>query len=342
MKKLLNTLYILTPDSYLFCRNETICVRVGGEEKVSIPAITLEAIICFGQTTVSTPLIGFCAKQGITMVFLTSTGHFMGRVCGPVSGNVLLRKKQYENLNHTDFGKQFVQDLLFAKIRNSKTVLMRYARNSSEEKISQSLYRTAQQMSNMAEELSQCDNIDSMRGIEGAAANVYFSAFDHMLLRNPDGFRFEVRSRRPPKNEVNAALSFVYMLLTREIQSALETVGLDPAAGYLHTLRPGRPSFALDMMEEFRSPLCDRFVLSLFNKGQLSKKDFESDEEAVSLNEHGRKTVLTSWQKRKTDEVTHPFLGEKIQVGMIPYAQAMLFARVLRGDLDRYPPFIWR
>lgn len=180
-----------------------------------------------------------------------------------------------------------------------------------------------------------------MRGIEGAAATIYFSRFDTML-HSPAGFRFESRSRRPPRNEVNAVLSFVYTLLTREISSALETVGLDPAAGYLHTLRPGRPSFALDLIEELRAPLCDRFTLSLFNLGQLGEKDFNSDSEAVFLNDRGRRTVLTSWQKRKMETVQHPFLQEKIPVGMIPYAQAMLFARVIRGDLDRYPPFVWR
>ena len=181
-----------------------------------------------------------------------------------------------------------------------------------------------------------------MRGIEGAAATAYFSRLDNLLLGNPGGFRFETRSRRPPRNEVNAALSFTYMLLTSQIQSAMETVGLDPAAGYLHTLRPGRPSFALDLIEELRAPLCDRFVISLFNIGQLSASDFEKNEEAVYLNERGRRTLLSAWQRRKQEEIIHPFLGEKVQIGMIPYAQAMLFARVLRGDLDAYPPFAWR
>lgn len=181
-----------------------------------------------------------------------------------------------------------------------------------------------------------------MRGVEGAAATVYFARFDDMLNGNPGGFRFESRSRRPPRNEVNAALSFTYMLLTSLTQSAMETVGLDPAAGYLHTLRPGRASFALDLVEELRAPLCDRFVLSLFNKGQLSSVDFDRDEEAVLLNERGRRTLLSNWQRRKQEIILHPFLGEKVQIGMIPYVQSMLFARVLRGDLDEYPPFVWR
>lgn len=339
MKKLLNTLYLLTPNSYLFCRNETIAVKVGGVEKNAVPAKDIEAIVCFGQMTVSTPLLEFCGKRGISVTFLSPQGHYCGRFYGPLSGNVLLRKKQYESINQVGFSNQLVRDILFGKIRNSKMVLLRAARKQSGDAVS--LTQSVNQLSDLAAQLESCDCIDSMRGIEGAAATIYFSRFDAML-HSPAGFRFESRSRRPPRNEVNAVLSFVYTLLTREISSALETVGLDPAAGYLHTLRPGRPSFALDLIEELRAPLCDRFTLSLFNLGQLGEKDFNSDSEAVFLNDRGRRTVLTSWQKRKMETVQHPFLQEKIPVGMIPYAQAMLFARVIRGDLDRYPPFVWR
>lgn len=339
MKKLLNTLYLLTPNSYLFCRNETIAVKVGGVEKNAVPAKDIEAIVCFGQMTVSTPLLEFCGKRGISVTFLSPQGHYCGRFYGPLSGNVLLRKKQYESSNQVEFSNQLVRDILFGKIRNSKMVLLRAARKQSGDAVS--LTQAVNQLSDLAAQLESCDCIDSMRGIEGAAATIYFSRFDTML-HSPAGFRFESRSRRPPRNEVNAVLSFVYTLLTREISSALETVGLDPAAGYLHTLRPGRPSFALDLIEELRAPLCDRFTLSLFNLGQLGEKDFNSDSEAVFLNDRGRRTVLTSWQKRKMETVQHPFLQEKIPVGMIPYAQAMLFARVIRGDLDRYPPFVWR
>ena len=339
MKKLLNTLYLLTPNSYLFCRNETIAVKVGGVEKNAVPAKDIEAIVCFGQMTVSTPLLEFCGKRGISVTFLSPQGHYCGRFYGPLSGNVLLRKKQYESINQVEFSNQLVRDILFGKIRNSKMVLLRAARKQSGYAVS--LTQAVNQLSDLAAQLESRDCIDSLRGIEGAAATIYFSRFDTML-HSPAGFRFESRSRRPPRNEVNAVLSFVYTLLTREISSALETVGLDPAAGYLHTLRPGRPSFALDLIEELRAPLCDRFTLSLFNLGQLGEKDFNSDSEAVFLNDRGRRTVLTSWQKRKMETVQHPFLQEKIPVGMIPYAQAMLFARVIRGDLDRYPPFVWR
>lgn len=278
MKKLLNTLYLLTPNSYLFCRNETIAVKVGGVEKNAVPAKDIEAIVCFGQMTVSTPLLEFCGKRGISVTFLSPQGHYCGRFYGPLSGNVLLRKKQYESINQVEFSNQLVRDILFGKIRNSKMVLLRAARKQSGDAVS--LTQAVNQLSDLAAQLESCDCIDSMRGIEGAAATIYFSRFDAML-HSPAGFRFESRSRRPPRNEVNAVLSFVYTLLTREISSALETVGLDPAAGYLHTLRPGRPSFALDLIEELRAPLCDRFTLSLFNLGQLGEKDFNSDSEAV-------------------------------------------------------------
>lgn len=342
MKKLLNTLYVLTPDSYLFCRNENICIRIEDTEKLCVPALSIEAIICFGKMTVSTPLLEFCGSHGISLTFLRENGHFMGRLQGPVNGNVLLRKRQYAAMEDGEFVRKTVQSILLAKLRNSKLVLMRGARSERNGACKETLSIGVQQLNDAVENLLECSSVDSMRGIEGAAANVYFARFDDMLAGNPGGFSFDTRSRRPPRNEVNAALSFTYMLLTSQMQSAMETVGIDPAAGYLHTLRPGRASFALDLIEELRAPLCDRFVLSLFNKGQLSSSDFEQDEEAVFLNDRGRRTLLSAWEKRKQEQIIHPFLKEKIPIGLIPYVQAMLFARVLRGDLDDYPPFVWR
>ena len=340
MKKLLNTLYVLSPDSYLYCRNETICVKIGGEDKVAVPALSVESVVCFGKETVSTPLIGFCAERGISLVFLSEHGRFLARINGPVSGNVLLRKRQYESLQKKQFVSSLVRNILMAKLRNSKNVLLRSAR-TEETAGKGAFYESARRLSELAQELERSGDVDSMRGIEGAAATVYFACFDHML-GEACPFRFQARSRQPPVNEVNAALSFAYTLLCREMQSALATVGLDPAAGYLHTLRPGRPSLALDMMEELRGPLADRFVLTLFHRKQLGIEHFEQDGEAVFLNEKGRRVLLSAWQKRKGEIITHPFLNEKVQIGIIPYAQAMLLARVLRGDLDCYPPFIWR
>lgn len=341
MKKLLETLYITTPESYLFERNGNICISIGGAEKASVPVSQVNSIVLFGKNTLSTALLSFCAQNDVTITFLSENGFFQGRVCGPVSGNVLLRKYQYASLENTDFANRFVRDLLYCKIRNSKSILMRHARATADETKKYAIATAAADLSKIAQKLDDCTDIDSMRGIEGAAASVYFSQFDN-LLSSPKGYRFEVRSRRPPLNEVNAVLSFVYTLLAHDVRSSMETVGLDPAAGYLHALRPGRSSFALDMMEELRAPLCDRMVISMFNKDQFRPQDFTTDFGAVYLSEKGRRKVLEQWRDRKRETIQHPFLKEKIPIGMIPYTQSMLFARVLRGDLDRYPPFVWR
>lgn len=341
MKKLLETLYVLTPESYLFHRNENICVSIGGQERASVVASQVDSVVLFGKNTFSTSFLGFCAERGISVVFLSEQGRFYARVCGPVSGNVLLRKRQYQRMEDEAFSAGFVRDILYAKLRNSKAVLMRHARVAKSEEDREALAQAAARLAALSGKLDECPDVDAMRGVEGAAANAYFAQFDRMLCA-PSGLRFGTRSRHPPRNEVNAALSFVYTLMTHRVVSALEGVGLDPAAGFMHTLRPGRPSLALDMIEEWRAPLCDRLALTLFNKGQLTAKDFERHSYAVYLNEKGRKTVLTAWRERCRDEIAHPFLGEKLPIGMIPHAQAMLLARVLRGDLDRYPPFLWR
>ena len=341
MKQLLETLYITTPESYLFEWNGNICISIGGAEKASVPITRVDSIVLFGKNTLSTALLSFCSQNDVPITFLSENGFFLGRVCGPVSGNVLLRKRQYETLADAEFANRFVADLLFCKIRNSKSVLLRHARSTSDEAVKSSLAAAASELTAIAQKLDASGDINSMRGIGGAAASVYFSRFD-ALLSSPRGYRFEARSRRPPLNEVNAVLSFVYTLLAHDVLSAMETVGLDPAAGYLHALRPGRPSFALDIMEELRSPLCDRMVLSMFNKDQFQPLDFTADFGAVYLSEKGRRKVIEQWRARKRESIQHPFLREKIPIGMIPYAQSMLFARVLRGDLDRYPPFVWR
>lgn len=341
MRKLQDTLYILTPDSYIYHRNENVCISIGGVEKASCPATQIASIVFVGKNSFSTPFLGFCGEKGITVTFLDEHGRFYGRLCGPVSGNVLLRKKQYASLDDTAFATQLVQHILFGKFRNSRDVLMRHARTLADTEKGQQLYHAAEQIRSMAEQLLTCTEIDSMRGIEGAAASVYFSQFDNMLSPSCS-LRFETRSKHPPRNAVNAVLSFVYSMLTKDICAAAETVGLDPAAGYLHTLRPGRPSLALDLIEELRAPLCDSLTLTLCNKGQLSEKDFDTDADAVYLNDKGRRTVVKQWRERKREEILHPFFQEKIPIGLIPFTQAMLLARVLRGDLDMYPPFVWR
>jgi CRISPR-associated protein Cas1 len=334
-------MYILTPDSYVYHRDENICVSMGGQEKASVPVNQVSAIVFFGKNTLSTSLLQFCSKHDITITFLSEFGNYQGKICGPVSGNVLLRKRQYQKQDDESFSNCYVRDLLYCKIKNSKNVLLRSARSNKNEEEKNALLQGAEILSGVAEKLSLCKNVDEMRGLEGAAANAYFARFDNMLS-SPNGFRFENRSRRPPRNEVNAVLSFLYTLLAHDISSALETVGLDPAVGFLHSLRPGRASLALDFMEELRAPLCDRLALTLFNKGQLSNRDFITDSQAVFLNDKGRRTVISQWRTRKQEEIQHPFLKEKIAIGLIPYTQAMLFARVIRGDLDQYPPFVWR
>lgn len=338
MKHLLNTLYILTPDTYLFLENEAIGVKIGGEEKVRVPAHTISSIYCFGNVTVSTPLIGFCGQRGISLIFLSEYGKFYGRIQGPVQGNILLRRRQFVALDDMVLSKRLVRSILLGKLVNSREFLMRVRRErkEKEEIFSDSIQKVAR----IAEELRESPSIDSMRGLEGAAAAAYYAAFSAMLVG--EEMRFEGRNRRPPEDPVNALLSFLYTLLKNDVQSALEGVGLDPAAGFLHTLRPGRPALALDLMEELRVPLCDRLVVALINRGQITLKHFEQLTPPVLLGENGRKIVLKAWQERKKEQIQHPFLQEKISIGLIPHVQAMLFARVLRDELDDYPPFHWR
>lgn len=342
MRPLQNTLYVLTPDSYLFWENECIGIRVGGEEKVRVPAHTIESILCFGNATVSTPLIRFCGQKGISLSFLSENGQFYGRIYGPVSGNILLRQQQFLSCSDPIACTRHASGFLCGKLLNEKNMLLRAARETPDPQSADRLRQAADTIAEMAGMLTQDASADSLRGLEGAAAQAYFACFDDMLRAKDTQLRFVQRSRRPPKNEVNAVLSFVYMLLKNDMQAALEAVGLDPACGFLHTLRPGRPALALDLMEELRAPLCDRFVLALFNRGQLRAKDFSNEAGQFSISENSRKTILSSWQARKRETIQHPFLKEKIPIGVIPFAQATLLARTLRGDLDDYPPFIWR
>ena len=340
MRQLKNTLYITTEDSYLFWENECIAVKVGGVEKVRIPAISIESIVCFGNTSVSTPLIRFCGERGIGLTFLSENGRFYGRINGPVSGNVLLRQRQFLSCSDPLFSARMASHFLCGKLLNEKNMLMRAARETADGEREKRLKDKALEIAGLSKDLKEPLSTAAMRGIEGAAAAAYFSCFD-MMLKTKE-MRFEERSRRPPKNEVNAVLSFLYMLLKNDVQSALEAVGLDPACGYLHTLRPGRPALALDIMEELRAPLCDRMALALFNRRQLDKKDFDLELGQCLIEEKARKLLISSWQNRKKETVQHPFIKEKIEIGLIPFVQAQLLARVLRGDLDEYPPFIWR
>ncbi|MCC8075124.1 MAG: type I-C CRISPR-associated endonuclease Cas1c [Clostridiales bacterium] len=338
MKQLKNTLYILTPETYLFLQNEAIAVKVGGVEKVRVPANTIDSICCFGNVTVSTPLIAFCGQRGIALCFFSEYGKFYGRVQGPAQGNILLRRRQFAAMEDLNQRTRYARSFLLGKLASEKTFLLRMRREHKAGEAELTL--AIDKITSISAQLRDCLSVDSMRGLEGAAASAYFAAFPAML--NNKTLTFSGRNRRPPEDPVNALLSFLYTLLKNDVQSALEGVGLDPAAGFLHTLRPGRPALALDLMEELRAPLCDRLAIALINRGQITEKSFEQLNPPVLLSEEGRKTVLTAWQKRKQEKIQHPFLEETIPIGLIPHAQAMLFARVLRDELDEYPPFHWR
>ena len=338
MKQLGNVLYILTPDSYLYCENETIAVKVGGLEKARIPSHTIESVVCFGMNTVSVPLIRFCGERGIGLSFCTESGRFCGRFAGPVSGNVLLRKRQYA-LYDEPGAVDIARNILSGKLANSNLVLQRAGR---ERKISVAFHEAQSLIEEYAASMVTTEDIETLRGLEGKAAAAYFGCFESMQTVSETDMLFAHRTKHPPENRMNALMSFLYMLCKNDVQSALENVGLDPAVGYLHALRPGRPSLALDLMEELRAPLCDRIALSLTNKRQIQSSDFNCEGGRFRLGDQARRTVIDAWQTRKHEVIQHPFLGESIPIGLIPNAQAMLLARHIRSELDEYPPFLWR
>ena len=343
MKKLLNTLYITTPDRYLSLDGETVVISAERKEIARIPLHNLERIMAFGCAGASPALMGKCVSESRELVFMSRSGRFLARVEGEVSGNVLLRRTQYRIADDPVRSLAIARNMIAAKLYNSRWTLERTMRDH-EMRIDLSLFgEKSQDLQNAIQTAMSATDADSLRGIEGEAASVYFSVFDDMILQQKDDFRFTGRSRRPPLDRVNAMLSFAYSLCTGMCTSALEAVGLDPYVGFLHTDRPGRRSLALDLVEEFRALMCDRFVLTLINKRTVSPDQFDLREDgAVLLNDDGRKAFLTAWQKRKDDELRHPFLEEKVQWGMLPYVQALLLARFLRGDLDAYPPFLWK
>lgn len=343
MRKLLNTLYVTTEDSYLSLDGETVVISQGVTTLGKIPLHNIEAIVYFGYKGASPALMGACTERGIELCFLTPTGRFLARASGALRGNVALRETQVlwscDPLQSVKIGKMF----LIGKIYNCRWVLERALRDHNQS-INSTLIRSAIDSQKEAlVSLGDCISENNLLGVEGIAAKAYFEVFNELILRNKDDFKFEGRNRRPPLDPVNAMLSFCYTLLAEDIASALETVGLDPCIGFLHQLRPGRKSLALDLLEELRAPIADRFVLSQINLGVVGIKDFQVKENgAFFLTDQGRKTFLNAWQKHKQEGITHPFLKEKIQWGLVPYAQAMLLARFLRGDLDEYPPFLWK
>jgi CRISP-associated protein Cas1 len=344
VKKLLNTLYVTTEGASLRKDGENLVAELEKEERARVPLHMLASVVVFGGIYISPALMQACAAAGITMVLLDRTGRFQARIEGPVTGNVLLRRAQYRASDKPD---DIVRSLVMGKVANQRSVLMRALRDygddyASEDK--QSIDTVVERLARILRRVELSDEtLDALRGSEGEAASLYFGVFDH-LIRSPDPeMRWRGRSRRPPLDPVNALLSFLYTLLTHDCRSAAESVGLDPAVGFLHRDRPGRPSLALDLMEELRPVLADRLALSLLNRRQLRAKDFETrDGGAVMMSSDARKTVLTAWQERKKEERTHPFLEERAPLGLVPYLQAQMLARHLRGDLDAYPPWFWK
>ena len=343
MKKLLNTLYVTSENSYLALDGENIVVLDGQKEVGRLPLHNLEGIVSFGYRGTSPALMGACADRNISLCYLTPQGKFLARISGKIKGNVLLRQQQYDGSRDENISLGIAKNCILGKVYNARWVLERTVRDHGLQVDAERFKKASVFLKNSLKQIQSCSSKEQLRGYEGEAASVYFGVFDQMILQQKKEFFFRGRNKRPPMDNVNALLSFVYTLLTNSIVSALECVGLDPYVGYLHTDRPGRVSLALDLIEEFRAVLADRFVLSLINKKIVSGKGFSQKENgAVLMNEELRKKVLMEWQNKKKEVITHPFLREKIEWGMVPYVQAMLLSRYLRGDLDGYPVFLWK
>ena len=340
MKKLLNVLYVTTPESYLSKDGQNVVVSVEKEEKFRIPVINIEGIVTFGYLGASPGLMKLCADNGVSLTFLSPNGRFIGRMQGPTRGNVLLRKEQYRIADDEGRSLRFARLFIAGKIQNYRTTLQRFIRDNGE---NDGVEAAVNSMEHSKKWALKATSASQLIGIEGDAANAYFGVFPELILHQKEDFAFHGRNRHPPKDKVNAMLSFVYTLLANETAAALETVGLDPYVGFLHSLRPGRTSLALDLMEEMRVYLGDRLVLSLINRKQMTAKDFVvQGAEGIVISDEGRKTLLSAWQKRKKETIVHPYLEEKMELGLLPYAQAMLLAKAIRNDIDDYPVFTIR
>lgn len=343
MKRVLNTLYVMTEGSYLSRDGDTVKVQLEEETRLRVPIHTLDGIVCFGRVTCSQPLMDLCCAHQVNVSFMSMTGRFWARVQGPVHGNVLLRREHYRRADDQQTCADLACSIVTAKVLNCRHVLLRAVRDHADKIDQACVSDAAVKLAQIVESLQGGPPLETVRALEGEAARHYFQVFDHLIVAQKEDFFFTGRSRRPPLDNMNALLSFLYSVLTHDAVSSLEAVGLDPCVGFLHEDRPGRPSLALDIMEEFRPVLVDRLALSLVNRQQIRGKGFKQTESgAVLMDDETRKKVLTAYQDRKKEEITHPFLGEKVRTGLLVHAQALLFARFLRGDLDAYPPFFWR
>jgi len=336
MKKLLNTLYITRQKSYLHKERETIVIKEGDAKLGQFPALTIGNILCFGQVSVLPFLMGFCGEKGIGLSFYTEYGKFLARVQGKQTGNVLLRRAQYRWADDSHKSVSVARLMVAAKIANGRSVLMREIRNHGTNEL---LEAAVKHLAASLRNAKHASKVPEAMGIEGDAASCYFGVFNELLRGS--GFSFGGRVRRPPTDPVNALLSFAYTLITHECGAALQGVGLDPYVGFLHQDRPGRLSLALDLLEEFRAPWADRFVLTMINRKQVKKNDFITEASgAVRLTDDARKKLLIAWQERKQVKVLHPYLDEQVSIGLLPHCQAMLLARHVRGDTEYYPPYL--
>jgi len=343
MKRLLNTLYVTTQGAYLARQGDTVVVRVERETRLRVPLHGLVGIVAFGRVGCSPALMGACAERGVAISFFNMRGRFWARVQGPVSGNVLLRREQYRRAGAPEEAAIIARAVVASKITNSRNILLRGARDHPDGESSAHLGEAGHRLRSIIHALSEATSLEVIRGHEGEAGRTYFGVFDHLIVAQKQDFAFHRRTRRPPTDNMNSLLSFLYALLAHDVAAALEGVGLDPAVGFLHKDRPGRPGLALDLMEEFRPSIADRLALTLVNRQQVRGGGFEQTEAgAVNMDDATRKQVLVSYQERKEEEIVHPFLDEQVKVGLLPHVQAMLMARHLRGDLDAYPPFVWR
>ena len=343
MRKLLNTLYVSSQGSYLHQEGETVVVEREKQRVLQLPIHTIGGIVCFGNVLCSPFLLGFCAERDVAVSFLSEHGRFLASVRGPVSGNVLLRRQQYRMADDEEASRGIAANVVSGKLANCRIVINRTVRDHAAKVNVESLREASEKIGRIIEKIPRTASVDEVRGLEGQAAAEYFRVFNHLIVDQKEDFVFTERSRRPPLDEVNALLSFVYTLLAHDVRSALETVGLDSAVGFLHRDRPGRPGLALDIMEEFRPVIADRLVLSLINRRQLGKKGFtKTAGGAVTMDDNTRKTVLAEYQSRKQDEVYHPYIEEPVSIGLLFFIQANLMARFIRGDIDGYPPFFWR
>ena len=343
MRKLLNTLFVTSEDAYLALETENVAVYIGEEKKAQYPLLVLESIISFSYKGASPALMGACARKGIQLTFLTPRGRFLARVCGQEQGNVLLRKEQYRLSDKLEKSCHIARNFIFGKVYNQRWVLERTLRDHRMRVDAAKLESASQALAGLLPAIGTQTDLDALRGLEGEASVRYFHVFDEMVLNQKADFLFDGRNRRPPTDNMNALLSFAYVLLSNDCASALESVGLDSYVGFMHRDRPGRTSLALDLMEELRAPMADRLCITLVNNRVLQDKHFERQESgAVFLGEDGRKLFLSAWQTKKKEEITHPYLKEKMAWGLVPYVQSLLLARCLRGDLDGYPPFLWK